>query len=328
MTAVAADARCSVLAQQIGEPLSGSAPLAKTWVVLEQSGPYGFKALRESHLPRAVGDQFAAATEKSAVTVVIARRVGPHVDVHRPGPHRFWIAHTSPSGVRMRAGSVDDLHDLLVPDLTEVMARAGRGELPAWGQPTTTPLLLVCTNGKRDVCCALTGRPLAAALAADPAYADNVLEASHLGGHRFAPTALLLPVGMVYGRLSPDGARHALDEARAGRVSAVGSRGRTALARPFQAADLAVRHAFGITDDGLAVLRSGNVGKLLPAPLRWDADGADESVAVVRHQDGRAWEVAVRREHADTPRHESCNKAPVDPTWWTAGKPLPVPAWR
>ena len=328
MTVVAADSRCSVLAEQIGEPIAGSAPLAKTWVVLEQSGPYGFKALNESHLPTEVGDQFAAATDKSAVTVVLARSVGPHADVHRPGPHRFWIAHTSPGGVRMRAGAVDDLRELLVPDLTEVMERAGRGELPAWGLPTTQPLLLVCTNGKRDVCCALTGRPLAAALAADPAYADNVLEASHLGGHRFAPTALLLPVGMVYGRLSTEDARHALDEAQAGRVSAIGSRGRTALARPFQTADLAVRHAFGITDDGLDVLRSGQVGKLLPAPLRWDADGAEESAAVVRHQDGRAWEVPLRREQGDTPRPESCNKPSVDPTWWTAGEPQSVAAWR
>ncbi|HEU5385864.1 MAG TPA: sucrase ferredoxin [Streptosporangiaceae bacterium] len=50
-------------------------------------------------------------------------------------------------------------------------------------------MALVCTNGKRDRCCAVRGRPVAAAIA--DATGWDTWESSHLGGHRFAATALL-----------------------------------------------------------------------------------------------------------------------------------------
>ena len=105
--------RCSQVAAAQGEPLPATAPLARTWVVLEQPGPYGRKALHDSHLPAAVGDAFAAATEGTAVTVLLARNAAAHPDRHRPDPRRFWIAHVSPGGARMRSGRVDDLHELV-----------------------------------------------------------------------------------------------------------------------------------------------------------------------------------------------------------------------
>ncbi|HEY7859652.1 MAG TPA: sucrase ferredoxin [Candidatus Nanopelagicales bacterium] len=321
--------QCSVLSEQLAEPLAGSAPLARTWVVLEQPGPFGFKALHQSHLPKEIGDAFAAATDKSSVTVLLARPVGPHADHHHPGSHRFWVAHVAPGGVRMRTGTVADLSELVTADLPEVMARAGRGELPPWGRRTDEPLLLVCTNGSRDVCCALNGRPLAAELAQDPAYAGQVIEVSHLGGHRFSPTALLLPTGMSYGRLTARTARLALDQARHRRLSIEGARGLTALARPAQAADLMVRRTQDVqVADAIDVLRSSPVGKLTNAPLRWDGDGLDAVTLVVRHEDGRAWNVTVQRVLDPTPRAESCGKAPVPGRSWVAADPVPTHPWR
>lgn len=321
--------QCSVLSSRLGEPLAGSAPLARTWVVLEQAGPYGFKALHQSHLPRPVGEAFAAATEKSPVTVLLARSVGAHADHHHREPHRFWVAHVAPGGVRMRSGTVADLSELVTADLPEVMTRAGRGELPPWGRRTDEPLLLVCTNGSRDVCCALNGRALAREVAADPAYSRQVLEVSHLGGHRFAPNALLLPTGMAYGRLSSEDARAALDQARLRRLPIEQARGLTALARPAQAADLAVRRAFHIEfADAVDVLRTSSTGKLTNPPLRWDGDGLDTVTLVVRHQDGRAWDVTVHRVLDPTPRAESCGKAPVPGRSWVAAGPVPTTPWR
>ena len=69
-----------------------------------------------------------------------------------------------------------------------------------WGEPDPDPLLLVCANGRRDRCCGHEGGRLADALWRGP-HADRVLTCTHLGGHRFAPTALLLPVGALHGRL-------------------------------------------------------------------------------------------------------------------------------
>ncbi|MBV9923283.1 MAG: hypothetical protein JOY78_20875 [Pseudonocardia sp.] len=60
------------------------------------------------------------------------------------------------------------------------------------GRPVDDPLLLVCTHGRRDRCCALDGRALVRALV--EAGEPDVWECSHLSGHRFAPTALVLPI--------------------------------------------------------------------------------------------------------------------------------------
>lgn len=63
------------------------------------------------------------------------------------------------------------------------------------------PVLLVCTNGRRDACCAVRGRPVAHA--AHEAAPGRAWEVSHIGGHRFAPTAIHLPSGQTFGRLTP-----------------------------------------------------------------------------------------------------------------------------
>jgi hypothetical protein len=324
----AAEARCSVLSAAVDEPLIGSAPRARAWLVLEQPGPYGFSALAESHLPQEVRDSLGGLPTTSGTTVLLARQVGRHADDHAEShERRFWFAHTSPGGVRMRSGVLDD-SELLRPDLAELLAAAARGELPPWGARTTEPLLLVCTNARRDICCATVGRPVAEALAADPAYAGRVLEVSHLGGHRFAPTALLLPGGQAFGRLDPSSAREVLDGAAAGRLGVPQHyRGRTALAQPAQVAELAVRAAADVwTLAGLDVLRRVD-DKVVPVPLRW-GDGEASLLAEVRHVDGRAWAVALNRSTLATERPESCGKSAVEAAVWRADAPEPAAAWR
>jgi hypothetical protein len=64
----------------------------------------------------------------------------------------------------------------------------------------------------------------------------GVWECSHLGGHRFAPTALLVGHGLVYGRLDVDAARTLIDEGP-GLSTASFLRGRSALPAPAQAAE-------------------------------------------------------------------------------------------
>ena len=73
-----------------------------------------------------------------------------------------------------------------------------RWQVPA-GYGAEPPVLLVCTNGRRDVCCAVRGRPVA--LDAAALAPGRVWEASHTGGHRFAPTGVLLPHGATLARL-------------------------------------------------------------------------------------------------------------------------------
>lgn len=59
-------------------------------------------------------------------------------------------------------------------------------------------VVLICCHGARDVCCGSKGTRLAAALERHPPRSARVLRTSHLGGHRFAPTALVLPEGTMW----------------------------------------------------------------------------------------------------------------------------------
>ncbi|MTD13657.1 hypothetical protein GIS00_06835 [Nakamurella sp. YIM 132087] len=104
-------------------------------------------------------------------------------------------------------------------------------------------LLAVCTNGKRDRCCAILGRPLVRAL--EQAYPGSVLEISHLGGHRFAGTALLLPWGYSYGNLTAVGALQVAHAAQQGLIEPRWLRGRADLEPAGQAADVHLRQQLG-----------------------------------------------------------------------------------
>lgn len=62
--------------------------------------------------------------------------------------------------------------------------------------------VLICTHGTRDRCCGSMGTALFQRLA-DLPTGVRVWRTSHTGGHRFAPTALVLPEGTAWAYLEP-----------------------------------------------------------------------------------------------------------------------------
>lgn len=66
--------------------------------------------------------------------------------------------------------------------------------------------ILICTHGAHDQCCAKYGLPFyrqaIATLSALNLGSIRVWKTSHFGGHRFAPTAIVLPEGRYYGALN------------------------------------------------------------------------------------------------------------------------------
>lgn len=101
----------------------------------------------------------------------------------------------------------------------------------------------VCTNARRDRCCAVRGRPVALALHEE--FGDCISEISHLGGHRFAATMLVLPFGYYYGQLDPVSAREVVTAAQRGLVHPENLRGRADLSPAAQAADAMWRRDIG-----------------------------------------------------------------------------------
>lgn len=144
----------------------------------------------------------------------------------------------------------------------QVLARCRAEELAAlhsddWWQLTELelwegPLLLVCTHGVRDRCCALHGMPLFREL--DALDGAHVFQCSHLGGHRFAPVVLSLPSGVVYGRVPLDAAAELLESARARRWWHPDHvRGNLARDEQGQVAELAARRELGRWEDDAVV---------------------------------------------------------------------------
>ncbi|WP_053743517.1 sucrase ferredoxin [Streptomyces sp. NRRL WC-3618] len=285
--------RCASVSRDLDEPIAGTAATARTWLLIEQPGPWGAQALIMSHLDPALGRALEKAAEGTGVRIALIRRPGRHADVGPPAARQVYAAHTTPGNVWLHSATTRDPAQLLDLDF----AALGKGAPHTFdtglrGRPHTGhPLALVCTNGKRDRCCALLGRPLAAELTASGV--EGAWEVTHLGGHRFSPTLLVLPYGYAYGRAQAPHVKEILQGVRVGRLVVEGCRGSSAWERPGQAAELAVRNmAREYSTDVLSVVRTDG-----SAP-RWEV--------TVAHTDGRLWSVAVAQGASLPPRPESC----------------------
>jgi hypothetical protein len=298
---------CSADSLELDEPLAGTANFASAVVVIEQSGPWGREALTESHLDEGVSAELARRVDGLPVKMYLARASGRHADLHvLPPTQRVWAAVVHPARPRWTSWTITDPAALLDLDLT---ALAG-GVLPTGeGHQSPPATIFLCGNAKRDVCCARDGRRLAAELSTDPALNDRVWEISHLGGHRFAPTALVLPLGVVYGRLDVESAYACLAAAESGEVRAEHQRGLMGLDPVAQAADIAVRERSRVRRaDGV------QVDEVLEGVHGGELDGW---LVTATTSDSTRWSIAVTQERGPD-RRESCAKLAVPMTYYRA----------
>jgi hypothetical protein len=209
------------------------------------------------------------------------------------------LAHTGPSPwVEQLTLASDAELAALDPQLTTLSTP------PGLGLPVDDPLWLVCTHGKRDRCCATYGRPIVDALAA--LHGDAVWEVSHVGGHRFAGNLVTLPDGAVHGSLQVADALRVVELHNAGRYDLASLRGRSALPRAAQAAEILVRTELDL-DRRDAVEVTGST-----AP----ATSANRS-RVHLDVEGRAHVAEVVREPTGVRYPQSCDSdEPEDPGRW------------
>jgi hypothetical protein len=237
--------RCAEAAEAAGDRLEGTAPPADPWFLVEHPGPWNRFVLAGPGLDpvaAAVLDRWA---REWTGRVLFIRRPGRR---QQTAQRRWFRVDGRPGRESVRTGVFT-----AEAELADVIAD------PAAGVAHDGRLMLVCTHGRHDTCCALRGRPLAAAMAAE--LPEGTWESSHLGGCRFAAALVLLPHGVVLGNVdAADGPGIAAGYAK-GLLPERGVRGRASLSPVVQAAQHHARVGTGAFEvDALRPVEASNEG--------------------------------------------------------------------
>jgi hypothetical protein len=183
---------CALEARLANMPLVGTAPRVDVWFLLEYPHPWGNKALEESHVPEPVKQYLSAqvdATPNARIQLIKhrSRKVSAEIVFsivlsREENPVRYTFA-------------LPQYEALLDLDLAAVVSGSPNYD----SHISSEPLYLVCTNGRRDPCCASRGLPIYEKLFQQ--LGSSVWQTTHVGGHRFAANLICLPHGIYYGRL-------------------------------------------------------------------------------------------------------------------------------
>lgn len=210
-------------------PLFATAPHYRHLFLLELNEPFQHDALLDSSLPDTVKQHISTQLANIPAAKLLCIRQ----------------QHTTKSGLRLLYAPPHStqIHVYHFEDYAELLSCS----LVAWvEQATMFPALtnpnmyLVCTNGKRDQCCAKFGIPIYEKLL-QTVDQTQVWQCSHLGGHRFAPTLIVLPHHHCYGYLSVDNIAAFVDIHQQGKIAMEYWRGNCNYIPPVQAADYFLR---------------------------------------------------------------------------------------
>ncbi len=277
--------RCSAVAEELDEPMIGTVEQRPRWLLVEDRGLWGMDAVKD-----VMGAGFAAEAKARGVRVLLVRqREGdPAADAVR----RTMLVDTSTREVASR--TIQNPSELRIDALADE-------PVGTFGEQISGPFFLVCTNGKRDACCALRGRALMTSLAAE--HAERTWECTHLGGHRFAGNLVCLPDGIVYGRVAPTDGPRLADAYLDGRLDPGPMRGRSGWPAPAQVAERELRFRLGLVavDDvtlGAVDARDGHATVVLLGP-----DDAEHRLELVAERADPERPTSCRGDELEAPLH-------------------------
>ncbi len=174
----------------------GTASTIDRWLLIEHDGPWGADALRDARLPGGLRAFLRRAERELGIRVLLIRR---HRRSNERGTTTVAAVSTGSADPWIERAELPDPSALSELDLGPLATGVGVG----WDR-SDRPAFVVCTQGRRDPCCAERGRPLAAALARR--HPDETWESTHVGGDRFAGNLVIFPEGLYFGRVEPDDA--------------------------------------------------------------------------------------------------------------------------
>ena len=168
---------CSILAAKEGEPVYGTAPEKDSAIFLPAQKTVWHRISAKERL----GELF----KKSDLSQAIASFERPLIIFYSPNE---------------RTGD-----HIFVSDSSGIKCFSTTGLKT---EKKVKYLYAICTDGIKDACCAKFGIPVAKALSKECEEDQFSLsfETSHIGGCRFAATAVCFPSGNSYGRIYPEAA--------------------------------------------------------------------------------------------------------------------------
>jgi len=282
---------CFQASLDVGEPIFATAVTGTDlWLLLEHDGQWAPKILKSPGLEartRSWLEGFLADHPTARPQLIRCEAKGGD------RPKRFFFVRSGDIDPAVWAFDFEDPAELEAIDLRALAADRRAYPERRW----TRPLFLVCTHGKRDACCARLGPPIARELRED--WAEEVWQSSHIGGHRFAATMVCFPWGHVFGRLDAASSRRVAKGYASRRLTdLLNYRGRTAWARPVQAAEYFLRQELGVYGiDALQYTRGEMLGD-----DRW-------RVCLRERQTGETHELTVARRRGPDLAPASCGAA-------------------
>ncbi len=221
------------------EPLTATASRVEHWLLVEYSGYWPHEPLDAAVFAGSLRAHLEAQLERLPRSrLLLVKRHGRGTPA---GPVRVFYGYTRERARRFFSLELEGHPDLLDLDVASALLDGDDGP----GRPLDHPLLVVCTHGIRDRCCARYGQALfRTAHGLEPAW---TWQATHVGGDRFAGNLVAFPEGLYFGRAHGDGLRSVLREYAAGRVALEWYRGASCYPMPVQAAEIAVRRETGLT---------------------------------------------------------------------------------
>ena len=255
--------RCAELSELAGESLEATSSTTQSWLLVEVPDTWSRDVADGNGLPEAALRAVREWLDRTPSSRLLF--------IRRPGRGReertlAFVVHAGASRRQVHRFELAQLDDLALDE-------SGAHE-------TGSQLVLVCGHGTRDACCALRGTAVYGALASSLAP-EQLWISSHQGGHRFAANVLVLPAAVQLGRISAADAPAVVARALAGRIELDHFRGRATYRPEVQAADIAVRRAFGLAglDDLHFVGTDGGTVRFRDARGR-------EHVAIVEQRSG------------------------------------------
>ncbi len=209
---------CSAFAQQQGEPLVGTAPFTRRFVLIECPQPWAEAMEQSSGLPTDLAAQITSWGNQWPDTRFLLftgqRSPSGSPKVLSLSPRRLLFFEAPENGLQAyQAMQIEGVApDRLTTAIADYFTARSQGKWPPTARPLAGRHWFICTHGRHDRCCGRYGYPLyrqVTALVASldqaqrlPSHGVHIWQVSHIGGHRFAPTLIDLPEGRYYGAIT------------------------------------------------------------------------------------------------------------------------------